>query len=196
MSFVPSANISFFHIPKTGGNTVTSILKDTGLALFNVGHTTYKEIFDNIVPHNGQWPNNYRDIILNSHKVAIVRHPYYRIRSYYSFLKRNQHFHGIGNITFDEFLFDTSDEVRKQRAWWSQTEYTFVNGVNGMDQIIYFDNFVEDLSKVFSDRGVKVDFSRKHNLKSNSDQVAITEKQKEFLYEKYEEDFINFNFKG
>lgn len=194
MSFVPSANISFFHIPKTAGNTVTSILKDSGLSLFNVGHTTYEEIFDNRVPHNGQWPNNYREIILNSYKVAIVRHPYYRIRSYYSFLKKNQHFHGIGNITFDQFLFDASDEVLKQRAWWSQTEYTFLNGINGMDQIIYFDNFSDELSKVFSDRGVSVNFSSKHNLKSNSDDVEITKRQKEFLYEKYEEDFINFNF--
>jgi len=69
-----------------------------------------------------------------------------------------------------------------------------LNGINGMDQIIYFDNFSDELSKVFSDRGVSVNFSSKHNLKSNSDDVEITKRQKEFLYEKYKEDFINFNF--
>jgi len=196
MSFIPSANISFFHIPKTGGNTVTTILKDTGLALFNIGHTTYEEVYEQKVQHNGTWPSNYRELILNSFKVAIVRNPYDRVRSNYCFYRKYpQPDYPIGNSTFGEFLFDVSKERRKHKTWFTQSQYIYYGGENKFDMVIKFENFTSELSELFSSRGIDIDFGSRHNLKTNSKRVIeLTQKQKDFIYKFYKDDFINFEF--
>ena len=196
MSFVPSANISFFHIPKNGGNTITSILKDSGLQLFNIGHTTYSEVYNNKASHNGSWPSNYKELILNSYKVAIVRNPYDRVRSNYCFYKKHpQSDYPIGNSSFEQFLIDVSEERRKHKTWFTQSQYIYHDGENKFDKIIKFDNFVSDMNDLFSSKGVDIDFGSRHNLKTNSKtEIKLTEKQKDFIYEFYKDDFINFGF--
>ena len=196
MSFIPSANISFFHIPKTGGNTVTSLLKESGLEQFNVGHTTYEEVYEQKVQHNGTWPSNYRELILNSFKVAIVRNPYDRVRSNYCFYRKYPQLdYPIGDCTFGEFLFDVSKERRKHKTWFTQSQYIYYGGENKFDMVIKFENFTSELSELFSSRGIDIDFGSRHNLKTNSKRVIeLTQKQKDFIYEFYKDDFINFGF--
>lgn len=196
MSFVPSANISFFHIPKTGGNTVTSILEDSRLSLFNVGHSTYTEVYENKIPIQFRWPSNYKELILNSLKIAIFRNPYDRVRSNYCFYRKYpQPDYPIGNSTFEEFLFDVSEEKRKHKTWFTQTQYMYYNGENKIDKIIRFENFTSELNEIFASRGINIDFGSRHNLKTNSKSaIELTQKQKDFIYEFYKDDFINFGF--
>lgn len=197
MSFIPSANISFFHIPKNGGNTVTSLLKESGLEQFNVGHNTYEEVFQSRVNHNGTWPFNYRDLILGSYKVAIVRNPYDRVRSNYCFYKKYpQVDYPIGDCTFDEFLFNVSDEKRKNKTWYTQTQYIYYDGENKLDEIVRFENFPSEMTRIFANMNIDIKFNTRHNLRTNSlDVITLTEKQKDFIYDFYKDDFKNFGFK-
>jgi hypothetical protein len=192
MSFLPNLNLSFIHIPKTGGNSLTTYFKDIG-ASFNIGHTPISDIYDRKVDWvKSNWPENYDSLIRNSFKVSVVRHPYDRIRSYYCFLKQKQ-LHDIGDLSFHDFVFETPAEIAMQVAWYSQTQYLYYNQSLAVDRVIRFEHFIEEFKQIFSERNAIFDMQL-HNLQTNSHKILLTKDIKIYLYKKYKDDFVNFEF--
>ena len=194
MSHVPKFNFSFIHIPKTGGSSLTRELSQRGLCLFNIGHTTLSEI------HNGYSQEDFspdlikhpwdRNLILNSYKIATVRHPYDRIRSYYRFLKNMYGF----DMSLEEFVLRPPPHIKLERAWWSQTSYLFLGDKMGMDRIIKFENMKQELRDLFKSVGYEFEL-KIHHHRTNSENIELTSTVKDYLYDKYEKDFKNFNYK-
>lgn len=205
-------NISFICIPKTAGTTINTTFMKEGYFSFNVGHTTFDEILnkkDESHFKNNGWPNNYPDIIMKSYKMSVIRHPYDRMVSYFSYIKKyEKHIWGsnIKDLTFEEFINkpmiirgDMKDNKKwgllyQQKAFWSLTDFLFFNGKLMVDKVINFENFQEEINNVIKQRGGK-EMKFLHKLKSDSSRYKLSDKQRELVYLKYKDDFKNFNLK-
>jgi hypothetical protein len=129
----------------------------------------------------------------------VVRNPYDRMKSYYKFLKyiispaeARISTHQYSN--FNDFILHTPPIVKLQRALWTQTEYLSYNNKIYMDKIIKYENLNESLDKLF--KGLGHDFSLKHHLHKTKDKekIDMTPEVRDFLYERYKDDFINFSY--
>lgn len=197
--YIPSLNISFIHIPKTAGSTLNSKVSEK--MEFNIGHTTMGEIIDEKI-NIPKW-GDYKRLILNSHKFSIIRHPYDKIKSYYFYIKKfeNGLWGDINKISFDKYLFEPETinsnkygKLSNQRALWTQTDFLYYNNKLCVDQVILFENFKEEVVELFLSKNSKLENFDEHKLKTDSSKFELSDKHKEFIYEKYKEDFENFNF--
>lgn len=196
MSYIPTLNISIIHIPKTAGTSVHKKLIEDSRIQFNIGHSMISEIIDGKIPTNFNWPDNYSQLIMNSTKLSIVRHPYDRIKSYFHYIKKYESkLWGdiVKDLTFDDFLYNTPTELSIQVALSSQTDFLYYNGKLMIDKVLYFDSFETELQDVFGEKGYNFKLGT-HELKTDSSKFELSVEQKEFIYEKYKDDFINFNF--
>ena len=189
---------------------------------YNIGHLTMQEILKGkTVEDWGSVKDVHSNItsrVVNSYRFSIVRNPYDRIRSFYSFvmkqereqwgLKKDFSFHDFINCRNDTSI---SWELRLARAWWPQAKYItdfdkvqFMNNqelmdipwknIGLVDKYIKFENLGTELPEFYKKIGFDYGDKLFHKLKSDSKQIKFTPAIKQRIYEMYEVDFKLFGY--
>ena len=219
----PTFNLTFIHIPKTGGSSITTQFSEPKRYMrYNIGHLTMQEILKGKTVED--WGSvkdvhsNITNRVVNSYRFSIVRNPYDRIRSFYSFvmkqereqwgLKKDFSFHDFINCRNDTSI---SWELRLARAWWPQAKYItdfdkvqFMNNqelmdipwknIGLVDKYIKFENLGTELPEFYKKIGFDYGDKLFHKLKSDSKQIKFTPAIKQRIYKMYEVDFKLFGY--
>lgn len=177
--------VLFIHIPKTGGTSVTHVLKSMGMDSW-CRDPKYRH-HDSLV--NLEKNNTLPEDVF---KFSIVRNPYTRTFSYY------KHFQKINNvnISFYDFaiiLHDLKLFPNKTPMIPYTQSYYLVNsmGVIAIDRIYSFEN----LHEFEQDFNIKLPllnsgrYSKEEYISAYSDKRVIN-----FVKQKYMNDFINFQY--
>jgi len=185
--FLEDKNLLFIHIPKTGGESITSWLK-TNFNGKEVGwkHSTIDDI----------------NFSCYTYSFAVVRHPYDRIISWYKHLVRELHTKGSKrnletrkivklceaqdgiNSYVDYCLNDSSPHYL---IWKPQSFF-----INKNTEILRFENLIENFKFI----QIKLDCFKKlvHVNASNNVDISLSNTSKKILKKVYEKDFIEFNY--
>ena len=176
----------FIHIPKNAGTSVESIFKPYTILndMFN-RHGTIYDIKNRL-------PNIYKDYM----KFTIIRNPYDRIVSFYSYLKEyNSLFKAPYNISFIDWLKNPEKvEIPFNSNWINVLGY-FKNQLEWIDDtvdIIKFENLNEELNNLF---GKEIDLPIKNNTKHKHYLEYYNTESLNIVYDRYKEDFKKFNYK-
>jgi len=169
----------FVHIPKTGGTSIRSIIKDN----WNRSYPYFHDPLFNLQLLN--------DIGDNIFKFCVVRNPYTRTFSYYKhFLRNNPQFN---NWNFETFLYHLKKKVYFKNTpmiGYPQSFYVYdLNGDISLN-VFNFENLVK-LEKVL-DRKLPI----LHNGGYNVDDYyqSYSKKNIETVKEMFSIDFDNFNY--
>jgi len=184
----------FIHIPKTGG---TSIVKRRRIKV--LGHMpTHINPINN---HINRFMLNIAVKLPDFYKYnsfAVVRHPYTRFQSAYSYILRG----GSNEIdemyknwllsypNLDNILDDLSELKKKIVHFVEQHLYiTDSDGTILVAHIVHFENLQNELEEI------EPSFANLPHLnQSESDKIILTERQKAKIYEAYKKDFEIFNY--
>ena len=211
-------NLTFIHIPKTGGSSIiTQFCEPKRYMRWSTGHWTMQEILEGRATEDwGGYTNIGRNItkgVANSYRFSVVRNPYDRIRSFYSFvMKKETEMWGLGKkFSFHDFIFNCPKDLMMARAWWPQvkyiTNYDKVQVMNHqeligvpwkniglVDEYIKFERLQTDLPKFYQKIGFNYGNKLFHKLKSDSQKIMFTPEIKQRIYEMYEKDFQVFGY--
>ncbi|MFW6008715.1 MAG: sulfotransferase family 2 domain-containing protein [archaeon] len=201
----------FVHIPKTGGNSITTALdqySDDKLMYVRPnsdgmydGISVFNKKFNKIRKHSKlNEIEQYYD--LNKYfKFSVVRNPWDKILSWYFY---HEKFNNIKN--FDEFLdliFIKKEvpKVSKDDISWYESQISFLKDKSGkinIDYIIKFENFSNDF-EILCDKLKINKIELPHTNKSKNSEIDYrefyNEKQKDFVGEIYIEDIEYFKYK-
>lgn len=144
----------FVHIPKTGGTSISKLLTSD----FQATHSHY--MLDDYYAENQRAAADY-------FKFCVIRNPWDRLVSSYHHLhdlppwvgastQRFVRMAGLTYATFDEFINRLASE-RWLRMWphfRSQWCYVRHGNCNGMDHVIRFERFVQDIAQVADRLGI------------------------------------------
>ena len=177
----------FIHINKTAGTSIAKFLNYPYIM-----HNTVQELC-----------NQYGDEeIRNAFLFTFVRNPYDRVRSQFKhYVLTNQFDLSDGAIGFNEWVIETYGSkinpfynhgdkyFSTQMSWLSDK-----NGSNPIDYIGKFENLNNDFRSVCQHLGYTGNLKRSNH----SDTVNIegfSAQSKEIIYNYFEEDFINLDYK-
>ena len=174
----------FIHIPKTGGTSVSTFLKDSGLDKWkrDSSYVNHDPLFKmeeyNIIP---------KDTFI----FTITRNPYTRAFSYYKHFLRYQNL----DITFIEFLSIIRERDRSYSSTplilYPQSYYLYnTQGENGISKMYKLENikeFEQDFSTVLPSLNVG-SYSKEEYL------TAYTKQAISLVKHLYLEDFVNLNY--
>ena len=206
----------FVHIPKTGGSSILTQLKFKK-SLYTLWSDKIvlakkKQVF--FIPiqlkQNGrlqhmpaQMIKEMRpDIYRKFYKFAVVRNPYTKMLSEYSWRNKfNPKFATYSNeehkINFEQYL--SAVEKGEIKSFREYSQYQYLYGPKGkllVDCVIRFENFEEGCKEIFKKLGVEYDTI----LHVNKPKVILDknyildEKNKERIYKLYKIDFITFGY--
>ena len=168
----------FIHIPKTAGTSISTYFNEqqTRLRMQPGKHDTIyhiKQRFFNIY-------NSYS-------KFTIVRNPYDRMVSWYSFLKGNS---SKEVVPFNEWIKDHS------KLWHIDDPKYFVGPqyvwINETVSILKYENLKEDLNNFFNN---EIDLPIINKSKRKDYLSYYNEESLDIVYNKHREDFKRFNYK-
>lgn len=185
--FLKKSKISFVHIPKTGGQSVRAWMKeqdDFNIMPLNdrhidVKHPTYAMMKDYFGEDLG-------------YTFAIVRNPYDRIVSMYHHLKKVAPQIVRIDTSFQKFCFSVAEYdawMKPQSTWFSETDEV---------DVFKYESLVSDFLKVQNKLDCYKQLPIKNKSVNRSDwqgYYADDEDLRNFVYEKFEEDFIRFGYK-
>jgi hypothetical protein len=199
----------FVHIPKTAGN---SICKSLDIKKENMGHGTLIDLKMLINP----------DIYKQYKKVAVVRNPFDRFVSLYTYTKKKGYylrnfFDGYEEYSFEDFFWNLDVHrdlcfptpcIENNNYWWSPTKMMsccsiLVNETSqvDMDYILRFENLEKDWKNMFNDLNITPPPLPVKNSSDNKKHYSeyykckTGEIIKEFIYRKFENDFKYFGYK-
>ena len=168
----------FVHIPKNAG---TSIEEYFGNSSFVIQPNKHDSIYD----VKKRFPNSYS----NYRKFTIIRNPYDKMVSWYSYLKRN-----LGEnydvIDFNKWIKnplkfwhidDPIGYLKPQHEWVDDTV-----------EIIKFENINKELNDFF---GEDIDLPITNNSNRDHYLEYYNQESLDTIHERYKEDFEKFNYK-
>ena len=186
----------FIHIPKTGGTSIKNILLKNNFELLNLHQAKDGSNDDKTGAYKLGTANRLKrgidDNIWNNYfKFTFVREPYSRAVSNYFFLKYNN------KINFNKFL---KKKFNKITDIWHftlpQSRHIYNNKKELLvDFIGNFENLQEDFNNICTKIGIiptKLPYLNKTN-KSNKRKI-LNNINKRIIYNKFKEDFENFNY--
>lgn len=177
---VIETGILFIHIPKTGGVSISKQLYD-GL-IGHKGYHYYKKRFS-------------RKQYIDLYKFSIVRHPYSRFISSYSFLQNGglttydrkiaKFINNYENI--DSFLKQNYMTLKRILHFKSQHKFIFRNSNKQVNDIFKIEE-LNDFKSFFSLK-LNIDTSFKLNSTPNKNELKLSQESKDILRDIYNEDF-------
>ena len=183
MIYSNSNKFMFYHIPKTAGTSLHTVLKR-----YAVGPHVNEPHLTRVRSHVGVEPTWDKYKGSEYFSFAIVRNPYDRMFSLYNFLKRRR----VIKETLEEFINKMDREP-------SQFKLLNYNGVVPLSFVGKFENLEEDFNFI-ADK-INIDERCTDLPKVNMDQTSnITYKEafnnelKDIIDKKHHDDFINFNY--
>lgn len=194
MTICHERKLIFIHIPKNAG---TSIMKAMGIENIFMDKTIeeYKENYD-------EYWDKYK-------KFTVVRDPVDRFVSAYKFarmkesgwfsatgeegLEKHKHYDLCNEMDINEYttyLFKNSKQFNR----WNVPQTFIISNKNNeieIDYYVRFENLQEDLSKIGIENIQKLNSSKIEDDKV----IQLSKKSKMKLYEIYDIDYYNFNYK-
>lgn len=176
-------NTIFTHVPRVAGSSVSEILGGQG----------HKDII-----YFKRFCIGQSDIDFNNlFKFAFVRDPYTRFVSGYRWYKENyEENKGINNFAIDlkkEYETWKEDDLR---ALIFKPQWQFICNQYYTPQVDFvgrYENLKDDWRYVADKLGIKDKLPHKNKSKKND--IYLTSKTKDIIYELYQKDFDTFDFK-
>lgn len=166
--------LRFIHIPKTGGISVRTFLKDNDIEFY----------YGNEPKHVGKhrYASYWRSE--ESYKFTIVRNPYARVVSYYNYTTSLN-----WNPTFEEFVKGKliNERIKIPSAWIPQTTWIYENNISFVNKIFKLeDNLEEKLNSFLKIRG---NLLQKNVSTYDNYELYYTEELKDLIVNYFEDDF-------
>jgi chondroitin 4-sulfotransferase 11 len=193
-----SRKLVFVHIQKTGGNTVTRLLKENLSDIYMVGGkhsfaTRGMEELEN-------WDKYFR--------FAFVRNPWERLVSWYSMKTErgksgNKLWHYVreNSSNFEEFVYNCTDEVEVRKGVHRSFAYNQLDYVTNEDGNLLVDfigrleNFDDGVRHVFNRIGVEVEIVPHRNRSRHTHYSAFyTSETEEVVRERFKRDIEYFGY--
>lgn len=180
----------FIHVPKTGGKSIANALSKCQFKSISLQSPTNDDdatgAYRMGTARRGK--RSVSDEIWNTYyKFAFVRNPYDRCISNYFYLKYHK------TMSFADFI--KKDLLRVNDIWHhelTQTTHLYDNG-NYPDFIGRFEDLQCDFDHVCDAIGIP-HMTLPHLNSSNRNTIYIDDHMQLSIYEKYKEDFDNFNY--
>ena len=183
MIYSNSNKFMFYHIPKTAGTSLHTVLKT-----YAVGPHVNEPHLTRVRSHVGVEPTWDKYKGSEYFSFAIVRNPYDRMFSLYNFLKRRR----VIKETLEEFINKMDREP-------SQFKLLNYNGVVPLSFVGKFENLEEDFNFIADKINIKErykDLPKLFKAVNNGNyKEQINNELKAIIDEKHHDDFINFNYK-
>ena len=183
MIYSNSNKFMFYHIPKTAGTSLHTVLKR-----YAVGPHVNEPHLTRVRSHVGVEPTWDKYKGSEYFSFAIVRNPYDRMFSLYNFLKRRR----VIKETLEEFINKMDREP-------SQFKLLNYNGVVPLSFVGKFENLEEDFNFIADKIKIKErykDLPKLFKAVNNGNyKEQINNELKAIIDEKHHDDFINFNYK-
>lgn len=183
MIYSNSNKFMFYHIPKTAGTSLHTVLKR-----YAVGPHVNEPHLTRVRSHVGVGPTWDKYKGSEYFSFAIVRNPYDRMFSLYNFLKRRR----VIKETLEEFINKMDREP-------SQFKLLNYNGVVPLSFVGKFENLEEDFNFIADKIKIKErykDLPKLFKAVNNGNyKEQINNELKAIIDEKHHDDFINFNYK-
>lgn len=176
----------FVHVPKTGGTMIKQILCDKfGCDGWIGGHHSITQIKE---LQNTLWTRTYAER-KDYFTFGCVRNPYTRMQSAYKEIRGAKNYKKSGN--FEEFCINPPTQfphIQTQTHWLfgSNTKVDLILRTEHLDT-----DFPYVLDKLGFDSDIEIPMIRKGD---ESLDVTLTDKCKEAIQIRYEDDFINFGY--
>ena len=173
----------FYHIPKTAGTSLHTVLKR-----YAVGPHVNEPHLTRVRSHVGVEPTWDKYKGGEYFSFAIVRNPYDRMFSLYNFLKKRR----VIKETLEEFINKMDREP-------SQFKLLNYNGVVPLSFVGKFENLEEDFNFIADKIKIKERYKNLPKLfkavNNGNYKEQINNELKAIIDEKHHDDFINFNYK-
>ena len=183
MIYSNSNKFMFYHIPKTAGTSLHTVLKR-----YAVGPHVNEPHLTRVRSHVGVGPTWDKYKGSEYFSFAIVRNPYDRMFSLYNFLKRRR----VIKETLEEFINKMDREP-------SQFKLLNYNGVVPLSFVGKFENLEEDFNFIADKINIKERYKNLPKLfkavNNGNYKEQINNELKAIIDEKHHDDFINFNYK-
>jgi len=182
--------IRFIHIPKTAGQTISTWLENNEVE-FILGegkiHVKGRYKYKHVHKQSRFYTNE------NFPKFAIVRNPYDRFVSYYTYILKQTN--NKWDISFEEFVQDKSIEVPTKipSPWILQKDWVVDENDNMLvENIFYFENLENEIQKFFK---LDVSLPKINVSRSNTNYKEYYKNDlKNIIFDRFEEDFKFFNY--
>tara|TARA_B110000879_G_scaffold153950_1_gene199121 strand:- start:612 stop:1172 length:561 start_codon:yes stop_codon:yes gene_type:complete len=183
MIYSNSNKFMFYHIPKTAGTSLHTVLKR-----YAVGPHVNEPHLTRVRSHVGVEPTWDKYKGSEYFSFAIVRNPYDRMFSLYNFLKRRR----VIKETLEEFINKMDREP-------SQFKLLNYNGVVPLSFVGKFENLEEDFNFIADKIKITERYKNLPKLfraaNNGNYKEQINNELKAIIDEKHHDDFINFNYK-
>lgn len=186
--------IIFIHIPKCAGISIWNGL-DISPCRCNLISVTHMPIYQHMLPKQlkdryigkARW-NTYK-------KITIIRNPYDRVVSDYSWLIKYEEF---SHLSFDDFLSLREDVVKNNK--YNENMYydhfypmhLYFEEIN-YDHVLRFENLRTELPKLRKLYKIEKEFVKTNTTEHSN--FTLTNAQKARIYKLYKKDFTQFNYK-
>ena len=197
MPYCTKREFIFIHIPKTGGTSIEYKL--------DLGHIENGFIIEDKISFQHSdytyYQNLFGYLFKKYTKFTVVRNPYTRIISAYFYIP-NKKIGAKASQSFDDFLKYVESVLKKKNFHEDlydihfRNQHEFICDSNGkikVDKLFHFEKYneVEDfLFKKYNITDKRV--MLKGNYKKN--QIILTDKQKNLIYNLYKKDFELFGY--
>lgn len=197
----------FISIPKCASNTI--------LSMFELGNNR-DDHFNEETQQCIIYENHQRLKVLETkynleylYIFTFVRHPYNRIKSWYSYHKNIEPYKSLNLNEWIQNGCKTHWDIQNQTNWTKEQlspllQYNFIDGKKKVNYIGKLENFEEDCENIISQlneilevnnypKKIKYNFIQKNaSGKNNSDE--ITNENKKLIYEMFKKDFEYFKY--
>ena len=172
----------FIHIPKNAGTSIETLFANNSFKIQPGKH-------DNIHEIKRRFPNAY-----NTHrKFTIIRNPYDKMVSWYSYLKGN----ALENVSAKPDIIEFNDWIKDPLQFWHADEpISFLDPqhtwVDETVEIIKFENLNKELNEFF---GEEIDLPMTNKSNHNHYSTYYNRESLDIIYGRYKEDFKKYNYK-
>ena len=183
---IQEPKLIFIHIPKNAGTSIESIFKP---------YIRLNNLVDRHAPINdikSKLPSIYKKYT----KFAVVRNPYDRATSYYSYLKEyNKLFRAPWNISFIDWLKNPEKvEIPFNSDWINKLGY-FNNQSEWIDETVMVLKYEKLEKELTSFLKKEINLPKLNNTNKGKYLDYYNEESLDIVYNRHKDDFKKFNYK-